>query len=70
MRTENREKHPSLWGEKQRLTCSGQELATITDQTVYTELQTSDIAMGRWTAEDPSLRNVQRWVNSRAPALS
>lgn len=37
----------------------------VTDEYVYTELQTSDLAMGRWIAEDPSLRSVQRWVNSR-----
>ncbi|KAI0017470.1 hypothetical protein F4780DRAFT_594065 [Xylariomycetidae sp. FL0641] len=41
------------------------ELAQITDETIYQELQTSDMAMGRWTAEDPSLRTVQRWVRAR-----
>ncbi|KAK4121263.1 hypothetical protein N657DRAFT_635850 [Parathielavia appendiculata] len=41
------------------------ELAAITDEVVYTELQTSDMTMGRWTAEDPSLRAVQRWVRTR-----
>ncbi len=42
-----------------------QELATITDESIYGELQMSDQQMGRWTAEDPSMRNVQRWVRSR-----
>ncbi|KAI1211672.1 uncharacterized protein F4807DRAFT_458567 [Annulohypoxylon truncatum] len=41
------------------------ELSRITDEYVYQELQTSDMAMGRWTAEDPSLRSVQRWVRAR-----
>jgi hypothetical protein len=47
------------------LTTHRQELAAITDEVVYTELQTSDMTMGRWTAEDPSLRAVQRWVRTR-----
>ncbi|KAK3325905.1 hypothetical protein B0H66DRAFT_142890 [Apodospora peruviana] len=42
------------------------ELATITDEAIYSELQQSDYDMGRWTAEDPSLRAVQRWVRSRS----
>ncbi|KAL2269200.1 hypothetical protein VTJ83DRAFT_4046 [Remersonia thermophila] len=41
------------------------ELVDITDEYVYSELQTSDLSMGRWTAEDPSLRAVQRWVRTR-----
>ncbi|KAK1825823.1 hypothetical protein QBC39DRAFT_38552 [Podospora conica] len=41
------------------------ELSTITDEYVYAELYNSDTGMGRWTAEDPSLRAVQRWVRSR-----
>ncbi|EEY14396.1 conserved hypothetical protein [Verticillium alfalfae VaMs.102] len=41
------------------------ELATITDEAIYTELRASDQAMGRWTAEDPSLRGVQRWLRAR-----
>ncbi|AEO57105.1 hypothetical protein MYCTH_2117668 [Thermothelomyces thermophilus ATCC 42464] len=41
------------------------ELANITDEAVYSELQTSDISLGRWTAEDPSLGAVQRWVRTR-----
>ncbi|KAF6821925.1 hypothetical protein CPLU01_12321 [Colletotrichum plurivorum] len=43
------------------------ELATITDETIYNELQASDASMGRWTAEDPSLRGVQRWLRARRP---
>lgn len=42
-----------------------QELAQITDEMIYNELKSSDITMGRWTDEDPSLRAVQRWVRSR-----
>lgn len=42
-----------------------QELAQINDEMIYNELKNSDINMGRWTAEDPSLRAVQRWVRSR-----
>ncbi|KAK5660059.1 hypothetical protein OQA88_13528 [Cercophora sp. LCS_1] len=41
------------------------ELANITDEVIYAELQASDIGMGRWTDEDPSLRAVQRWIRSR-----
>lgn len=42
-----------------------QELQSITDETIYSELQVSDQAIGRWTAEDPSLRSIQRWVRTR-----
>jgi hypothetical protein len=42
-----------------------QALANLSDEIVYSELQTSDMTMGRWTAEDPSLRTVQRWVSTR-----
>lgn len=42
-----------------------QELQSVTDEAIYAELQVSDQAMGRWTAEDPSLRSVQRWVRTR-----
>ncbi|KAL2278916.1 hypothetical protein FJTKL_14082 [Diaporthe vaccinii] len=41
------------------------ELQIITDEAIYAELQSSDINMGRWTAEDPSLRSIQRWVRTR-----
>ncbi|KAB5525584.1 hypothetical protein GE09DRAFT_1229381 [Coniochaeta sp. 2T2.1] len=41
------------------------ELELITDEMIYNELKMSDMNMGRWTAEDPSLRAVQRWVRSR-----
>ncbi|KAH7149633.1 hypothetical protein B0J13DRAFT_524259 [Dactylonectria estremocensis] len=41
------------------------ELASITDDVIYNELQASDINMGRWTAEDPSLRSVLRWLRAR-----
>ncbi|RDL37521.1 Uncharacterized protein BP5553_04954 [Venustampulla echinocandica] len=41
------------------------ELADITDDTVYTDLRSSDYEMGRWTLEDPPLRHVQRWLRAR-----
>ncbi|KAI1341389.1 hypothetical protein F5Y15DRAFT_355035 [Xylariaceae sp. FL0016] len=41
------------------------ELTQITDDAIYQELQGSDLAMGRWTAEDPSLRSILRWVRAR-----
>ncbi|VBB76464.1 Putative protein of unknown function [Podospora comata] len=41
------------------------ELANITDEAIYSELQVSDMTMGRWVDEDPSLRAVQRWVRTR-----
>ncbi|CAI4215414.1 unnamed protein product [Parascedosporium putredinis] len=44
------------------------ELATITDQNVYGDLLDSDIALGRWTTEDPSLRSVLRWLAARRSA--
>ena len=42
-----------------------QELATVTDENIYNLMRNSDYTMGRWTDEDPSLRNVQRWLRSR-----
>ncbi|TLD06432.1 uncharacterized protein PgNI_08082 [Pyricularia grisea] len=44
------------------------EYETITDEAVYNQLQASDIELGRWTGEDPSLRAVQRWLRSRRRA--
>ncbi|KEY66093.1 hypothetical protein S40285_04099 [Stachybotrys chlorohalonatus IBT 40285] len=41
------------------------ELAAVSDEYIYSELQASDAAMGRWTAEDPSLRSVLRWLRGR-----
>ncbi|CAM1500982.1 Fc.00g101440.m01.CDS01 [Cosmosporella sp. VM-42] len=41
------------------------ELAAITDEVIYNELKASDQVMGRWTAEDPSLRRVMRWLQAR-----
>ncbi|OIW23497.1 hypothetical protein CONLIGDRAFT_686426 [Coniochaeta ligniaria NRRL 30616] len=54
--------HSQLRGCDQQLRS---ELAQITDEMIYNELKSSDITMGRWTDEDPSLRAVQRWVRSR-----
>ncbi|KAL2111996.1 hypothetical protein VUR80DRAFT_8771 [Thermomyces stellatus] len=41
------------------------ELSATTDEKVYAELQTADVAAGRWTEEDPSLRSVLRWLAAR-----
>jgi len=41
------------------------ELAAITDEQIFADLQSSDYQMGRWTLEDPGLRQVQRWVRAR-----
>ncbi|CZT00741.1 uncharacterized protein RAG0_08660 [Rhynchosporium agropyri] len=41
------------------------ELAAITDDSIYSEMRSSDYQMGRWLLEDPSLRHVQRWVRAR-----
>ncbi|ELR02821.1 hypothetical protein VC83_08281 [Pseudogymnoascus destructans] len=41
------------------------ELATVTDENIYNLMRNSDYTVGRWTDEDPSLRNVQRWLRSR-----
>ncbi|KAJ4302425.1 hypothetical protein N0V88_002569 [Collariella sp. IMI 366227] len=59
---------PHVGNQAQLQACDQQlrvELANITDEIIYSELQTSDMTMGRWIAEDPSLRAVQRWVRSR-----
>ncbi|KAK4113454.1 hypothetical protein N656DRAFT_617885 [Canariomyces notabilis] len=59
---------PNSDNEAQLRSCDQQlraELASITDEAIYSELQASDFALGRWTDEDPSLRAVQRWVRSR-----
>ena len=42
-----------------------QELAAITDDSIYSDMRSSDHQMGRWTLEDPHLRHVQRWVRAR-----
>ncbi|EPE27780.1 hypothetical protein GLAREA_04571 [Glarea lozoyensis ATCC 20868] len=41
------------------------ELAAITDDSIYADMRSSDYQMGRWTQEDPRLRDVQRWVRAR-----
>ncbi|KAI3326101.1 hypothetical protein HD806DRAFT_434303 [Xylariaceae sp. AK1471] len=45
------------------------ELSQVTDEAIYQELQASDNSMGRWTAEDPSLRAVQRWLRARPQTI-
>lgn len=42
-----------------------QELASISDDAVYVNMQSQDYLAGRWTLEDPSLGAVQRWVRTR-----
>ncbi|KAI8625711.1 hypothetical protein F5Y19DRAFT_479278 [Xylariaceae sp. FL1651] len=59
---------PSSTNRRQLRACDEQlrnELAQITDEIIYQQLQASDLDLGRWTAEDPSLRAVQRWVRAR-----
>ncbi|KAL7623247.1 hypothetical protein AAE478_006928 [Parahypoxylon ruwenzoriense] len=59
---------PSNAHRRQLRACDDQlrsELVQITDEAIYQELRSSDQNMGRWTAEDPSLRAVQRWVRAR-----
>ncbi|GAP85838.1 hypothetical protein SAMD00023353_1401350 [Rosellinia necatrix] len=59
---------PSSSNRRQLKACDDQlrtELSQITDAGIYQELQTSDQNMDRWTAEDPSLRAVQRWIRAR-----
>ncbi|TVY78419.1 hypothetical protein LSUE1_G003706 [Lachnellula suecica] len=41
------------------------ELAAITDDSIYSDMRSSDYQMGRWTHEDPPLRQVQRWLRAR-----
>jgi hypothetical protein len=48
-----------------KLTTSRQELAALTDEVIYSDLRSSDCQLGRWTAEDPSIRAVQRWLRNR-----
>jgi len=59
---------PSSKHQSQLQACDQQlrmELAAITDEYVYSELRESDLAMGCWMAEDPSLRRVLRWLDVR-----
>ncbi|KAI1762892.1 hypothetical protein GGR53DRAFT_398819 [Hypoxylon sp. FL1150] len=59
---------PTSANRRQLRACDEQlrsELSQITDEAIYQELRTSDMNMRRWTAEDPSLRAVQRWVRAR-----
>ncbi|KAI2625745.1 hypothetical protein GGR54DRAFT_512698 [Hypoxylon sp. NC1633] len=60
---------PNSLNRRQLRACDDQlrsELSQVTDEAIYQELQISDMTMGRWTAEDPSLRTVQRWVRTRS----
>ncbi|KAF4981295.1 hypothetical protein FZEAL_2872 [Fusarium zealandicum] len=59
---------PSSRNQSQLRACDRQlraELAAITDEVIYAELKISDDTMGRWTAEDPSIRSVLRWLRAR-----
>lgn len=41
------------------------ELQTITDESIYEDLRTQDYSANRWIDEDPTLREVQRWLRAR-----
>ncbi|KAG9241541.1 hypothetical protein BJ878DRAFT_223513 [Calycina marina] len=41
------------------------ELAAIIDDSIYSDMSSSDYQMGRWTLEDPSPRQIQRWIRDR-----
>ncbi|RYP47010.1 hypothetical protein DL768_006870 [Monosporascus sp. mg162] len=59
---------PSSSHRRQLRACDTQlrtELQQITDEAIYQQLRNEDMNMGRWTAEDPSLRAVQRWLRAR-----
>lgn len=59
---------PSSGHQSQLRHCDRQlraELGAVTDEYIYQELRASDESLGRWTAEDPSLRSVLRWLRSR-----
>ncbi|KAF5666835.1 hypothetical protein FHETE_6059 [Fusarium heterosporum] len=59
---------PNSRNQSQLQACDRQlraELSAIADEVIYNELKTSDEGMGRWTAEDPSLRSVLRWLRAR-----
>ncbi|KAI1171495.1 hypothetical protein F4777DRAFT_50930 [Nemania sp. FL0916] len=74
---ENREQvlqggRPNSANRSQLRACDEQlrsELSQITDERVYRDYQASDVSLGRWTAEDPSLRAVQRWVRARPQTI-
>ncbi|KAF4423082.1 hypothetical protein FPRO06_05323 [Fusarium proliferatum] len=59
---------PNSSNQSQLRACDRQlraELSAIADEVIYAELKASDEGMGRWTAEDPSLRSVLRWLRAR-----
>ncbi|KAI1054025.1 hypothetical protein LB507_007259 [Fusarium sp. FIESC RH6] len=59
---------PNSRNQSQLQACDHQlraELSAVADEIIYNELKASDEQMGRWTAEDPSLRSVQRWLRAR-----
>lgn len=63
---------PNSSNRRQLRACDEQlrsELSQITDESIYQELQDTDLSLGRWTAEDPSLRAVQRWVRARPQTI-
>ncbi|KAF4122673.1 hypothetical protein GMORB2_6980, partial [Geosmithia morbida] len=61
----NRQNRNQLLACDQQLHRGHQELASITDELVYRDCQMSDMFVGRWTAEDPSLHAVKRWLRGR-----
>ncbi|KAG9239663.1 hypothetical protein BJ875DRAFT_86460 [Amylocarpus encephaloides] len=59
---------PHSGNASQLASCDAQlriDLAAITDDSIYSDMRSSDYQMGRWTLEDPRLRDVQRWVRAR-----
>ncbi|KAF4443127.1 hypothetical protein F53441_11560 [Fusarium austroafricanum] len=59
---------PNSSNQSQLRACDRQlraELSAVVDEVIYSELKASDEGMGRWTAEDPSLRSVLRWLRAR-----
>ncbi|PSS27531.1 hypothetical protein M430DRAFT_55038 [Amorphotheca resinae ATCC 22711] len=59
---------PHAGHSEQLAACDAQleaELAAITDDSVYADMRNSDYQMGRWTLEDPSLRQIQQWIRAR-----
>lgn len=41
-----------------------QELASITDHTIFSDLRQADLRAGLWVSEDPPLAAIQLWLNN------
>ncbi|KAL2885032.1 hypothetical protein HOO65_090327 [Ceratocystis lukuohia] len=42
------------------------DLDALTDEAIYMQLNSHDTSLNRWTGEDPSLRRVKAWIESRS----